>query len=293
MIRNESEILQASTCQTDPNFSKYNGRQTIANAISALTMLRLYPSNIWVKRTLDTILRYGDIYFHDMMASKEKDKPVLLKNFEMKLYMEPREFQPVFEEYAAVGQLNAQESSVLDLLPALENILIDHETCIIFGPLIVAVWIENNWFYMFDPNERDGEGKVIQRTLNVGSDTVIVDKSKGFACVTRFKKLKDLVNLYMNNLEKDKRDYLFHITKVQIQDYVELPENWNNFKGCEPECWILRGTFDQNDYRFEEEHRNYQGPAISLMANAFLQLKPIKEWNVNTVDEVQYQIKIY
>lgn len=47
----------------------------------------------------------------------------------------------------------------------------------------------------------------------------------------RFKELKDLVELYMNNLERCFKEAPFYLSKVQIMDWVDIPETWYNFRG--------------------------------------------------------------
>lgn len=50
--------------------------------------------------------------------------------------------------------------------------------------------------------------------------------------------------------------------------------------------WILRGTFNQNNPRFSKESRNTQCTANATMALAYSTIKPEREWNTDTIDEV-------
>lgn len=63
LIPKKMGILRASTCQTNPNFSKYLGRQSMGNALSALVMLRLCKSKHWIPKIVDNILKYGETLF--------------------------------------------------------------------------------------------------------------------------------------------------------------------------------------------------------------------------------------
>lgn len=147
-------ILRGTTCQTDKKLSKYEGRQSMGNAISALIMLRLYTSTDWVPKIINTILRNGDLLFRNAMVSIPRSQSLKLSNFQRKTEYEGRLFLPVIDEYSVVGKLRSQDYDVLDLFPALESFLSDNICCVIVGPIILAVWIENGNFFMFDPNER-------------------------------------------------------------------------------------------------------------------------------------------
>lgn len=57
----------------------------------------------------------------------------------------------------------------------------------------------------------------------------IAISEQGFACVTWFMSLNDLVAMYINNLERHRRRDHFIISKIEIKEFVELPEPWGNF----------------------------------------------------------------
>ncbi|XP_074039685.1 uncharacterized protein [Leptinotarsa decemlineata] len=279
-------ILRASTCQTDPSFSKYQGRQSMGNAISALIMLRFYKSKVWVPKILNTILRYGDSLYRDAMITIPRTQSLKLSNFQRKTEYEGKMFSPVIEDYAVVGKLQSQEYDVLDLFPALEKFLVDNESCVILGPLKLAVWVEDKKFFMMDPNERDAFGRAISEKTVYGSNMVHMDLLPGKACVMWFTSLHDLVDVYMNNVDKPQRSDTFYLSKVQIENYVDVPDPWYNFKGILQDVWILRGTISQNDKKFGNDSRNLQSPATCLVVLAMKELQPLKEWSSATVDKV-------
>ncbi|XP_030747483.1 uncharacterized protein LOC115875982 isoform X2 [Sitophilus oryzae] len=279
-------ILRGNTCQTNPEFSKYEGRQSMGNAMSALVMLRLCKSKHWIPRIVNSILEHGDILFRNAMINIPRTHSLRLSNFSKRLEYEGKYFIPNIEEYALVGQLHSQDYDVLDLGPALDEMLTVHDCCIILGPLILAVWIEDGLYYMFDPNERDQNGKAIKKITTGGSNVINIDDGCGVACVTWFINLNDLVELYINNTEKNKRNDRFYLSKVAINDYEEISDDWNNFKGIGLGKWILRGTFNQASIRFSPESRNIQGSANAMIALAMQLLFNIQEWSSDTVDEV-------
>lgn len=73
----------------------------------------------------------------------------------------------------------------------------------------------------------------MSKSLIFGNNLVHLEFSPGVACVTWFQQLKDLVDLYMNNVDRNRRMDTFYLSRVQIKDYVDIPEPWYQFKGCE------------------------------------------------------------
>ncbi|VEN60728.1 unnamed protein product [Callosobruchus maculatus] len=132
----------------------------------------------------------------------------------------------------------------------------------------------------------DKNGKSIVKSQYVGSVLVPMDYTPGVACVTWFKNLKDLVALYMDNVEKAYKTDPFYLSKVEITDYIEVPDAWYSFKGLVPGKWILRGTISQSNKKYPKRSRNFQSPANCLIAIALQYLTPMKDWGSEMVDEV-------
>lgn len=71
----------------------------------------------------------------------------------------------------------------------------------------------------------------MEQTLRFDRNLIPIQYTPSTACVLWFDDLKDLVNLYMHNVEKSKRGDTFFLSRVIIENYMEIPENWFNFKG--------------------------------------------------------------
>ncbi|KAL1502116.1 hypothetical protein ABEB36_007308 [Hypothenemus hampei] len=280
LVQDQIGILRATSCQTDPNFSKYKGRQSLGNALSALMMLRLCKAKHWVPKTIDMVLKYGDLLFRDAMLNIPRTHSLRLSDFPEKVQYEGNTFTSEIDEYALIGQLENQEFDILDLKSALEEFLADYDCCIILGPQTLAIWVEDDRYYMFDPNERDQEGKAIIKKTDFDQST------QGVACVTWHQDLKNLVNLYIANTEKTRRGERFYLSRVVIKDYLPVSEDWFNFKGIDINVWILRGSFSQASRRFPDETRNTQGTSNALIALAMSSLFQEEEWSNDTVDEI-------
>ena len=260
-------ILRATTHQRDPKFTRYLGKQSVGNAIAAHTMLRHYRAKQWVRNVLDDVLRLGEHIHHDM----KKLTPGYIPE---KVTLYETDYSPKVEKYGAVGLIESGDDKILNLSQALNNALIDIDCCILNGPHIVAVWKQENKFYMFNPEERNPVGKLVE----VGE--------AGVACLTWYTRLADLIAVYVGNLPKEKRNSRFMLCKVAIKDYVPRAEDWFNYKPLKINKWILRGTFNQNDRRFPRESRNSQCTANATMALTYKELKEEKDWDPQTMDEI-------
>ncbi|KAL3271898.1 hypothetical protein HHI36_022368 [Cryptolaemus montrouzieri] len=215
-------IIRASTHQTDPKFSRFrNGEQSLSQAVAALVMRRCFPTCQWIKKFVNDILKLGETIHHKSLKDKPEG-PFRLSNIVNQIVHPPGKYTLDFEELALLGKLESERPGLLDLLPALMTFLRTYDCCIINGPCTLAVWYEDNRYYMYDPNERDGKGRTIDKKASY---------EPGVACITWFTALKDLVALYVANLPKEERRSDFHLSKVIVVDFVGKPENWNNFQG--------------------------------------------------------------
>lgn len=224
-------ILRATVHQSDPKYSKYAGQQSVGVAVMALTMLRIYKTKTWIPKILDNILSAGTLLYREIVKSIGSNEVVELSHIPEKIELDKKQFTPDIEEFSVIGKLRSQSDDVLDLLPALEEFFKKNDTCIICGPNILAVWQEDGNYYMFDPNERDKKGLQIVKKMRVGSEERVIDYTPGVACITWYKKLKDLAEIYINNLERSRRNEQFWLSRVQINDFIGLPDPWYNFTG--------------------------------------------------------------
>ncbi|GJQ78158.1 hypothetical protein Trydic_g2490 [Trypoxylus dichotomus] len=288
IVPNKIGILRASTHQCDPNFTKYPGKQSIANAVAAVGMLRQCKSKYWTSNMLDDILKTGEVIYHDSMKALRRTPNATMKvtNVCKMFVINENVYTPQIEDLTIVGKLNSQTDDMLDLLPALKEFFTENGACILLGPLTLAIWLENEMYYMFDPNERDNNGLFIVKQVQIGSFLKVYDVLPGVACLTWYANLKDLVDIYMKNVPKEQRRDSFVVCKIQIDDYVALPEPWNNFQPLSSSKWILKGNFSQNNKKYDRETRNTQCTAMAAIAIAMNDLKPINEWNSETLDEI-------
>jgi hypothetical protein len=264
---NRVGILRASTHNKDPKFTRYLGAQSLGDAVAALTMLRQHKSKHWIRTILDEVLKLGEVIHHDSKDLSAGQVPT-------KITLNEKNYSPKIEKISAMGRLESSDDKILNLEQALRDVLIDSDCCILMGPSIIAIWKEDNRYYMFDPEERDTTGRTS------------LPEQPGVACVTWFSQLNDLVTLYMHNTPKAYHKDRFIVRKVVIKDYIQMAEDWYNFRALTFNKWILRGNFSQQDRRFSPESRNAQCTANATMALTYKELKQEQDWDNSTVDDV-------
>lgn len=286
VIPDRISILRAPTHQCNPNFSKYLGQQSFANAYSAIAMLHIYKAKLWTTKTMEDVLKNAEQIHHDSLKTLTGDQNMKVRDVSNKITCSGVDFTPKVIEYAAVGRLNSDKEDVSDLSRALAEVLSSDDACIITGPLILAVWIQEGQYYMWDPNERDEKGVTIVYEETKGAFKRKSTCEIGLGCVTSFKQIKDMVLLYLLNTPRAKRRDNFILSKIEMEDFTEEPPNWFNFKAIRPDKWVLCGSFNQSDVRFPRALRNTQCTAMAAMFLAYLHLTNIKEWNTEQIDEI-------
>ncbi|XP_065167903.1 uncharacterized protein [Atheta coriaria] len=286
-------IMLAETHQDDPEFERCYSLKDFCMALGAIVHLRENKAKYWTTRIVTNCLRLGLRICIQSLILIKPDHILKVQNIIKKIELNEKNFTPEIQQYGAIGKLQSQDSAILDLLPAIREVLSEHDAIIIQGPLVVAIWKEEDLFYLFDAHERDPNGFAIVKEVQIGSVMEAVDYISGVACLTWFTDLRDLVDMYMANVDRDKRHDTFIISTVEVNDYIELPSDWCNFKAICPNRWILQGSFAQGDIKFSKDTRNTQCTANCAMALTYCHLVKIDDWTTETIDEVLDQGDIY
>ncbi|CAG9829599.1 unnamed protein product [Diabrotica balteata] len=250
-------IIRAGTHHADPSFSKYKGRQSMGNAISALTMLKFHKSKHWVPSLLNKILKHGDLLYRDAMITISRSQELKLSNFQKKTEYLDKVFMPKIEDFVVIGRLTSNDFEVLDLLTALESFLIDHICCVIIG-ILQDMWILRGNF-----SQSDRKFDLISR--NFQSPAIC------FALLTTIKSisLKDFLKETIDEILDTGDD--FYKQSVQTLSEKEqfnnrmlmLTEINKNFKWKDKmvdfdveEC-VSNGLFNCKDTNFNKAINNY------------------------------------
>lgn len=236
----------------------------MANALAALCMLRVYKSKFWNKDIVSDILRYGDVIFKKYQGLPDENQEISIKDksFTSKV------------DTSVVGHVISTDPNVFSLGEALTNHFLENDCGILqIEDKVLALWKEDNKFYVFEPNPCNHIG------------TIDFD-NKGQPCVMWFTSVNDYENKILLNLTPKQLKWYFLLRKVTIEDKKLLAEDWFGFKPLSSQKWILRGTKSQKDPTFPEDSRNQQCTAIAAIALAYNAWTNIENWNSDTVDSI-------
>jgi hypothetical protein len=177
-------------------------------------------------------------------------------------------------ESAIIGKVMTRKPEELSLKAGLENLFKRFDVGLIIGPDTVAVWREQNYFFMFDPNHCH------QYTR---ADELSID---GNSCLSWFKNLSDLVKTYTGNVVKGKRGFMYKICKVEAKEFIDKAHDWQNFKSINSKKWILSGKISESSDEFNVTNRDHQSTCIALIALAKCKELGVVAWNSDTIDEI-------
>lgn len=143
-----------------------------------------------------------------------------------------------------------------------------HLAGVIDGPNVVAVWTENNWYYMYDAKARNRFGRKLTKEENTAENA-------GMSCVTRYQQLTDLAEIYVANVaQKERQDY-YKITHVELKPF--LGKDWFQWKVSLPGQWCLRGL---------ECLKSIENLCVSVAALLYAEDISMKNWKPKTIDEI-------
>lgn len=252
--------------------------------VAAIVMLRIARSFSWTWDTLEEIITLGN-RIYDENLPHINGREIVPKDVTERIRLGKSKFQ-IDVEQAVFGALCSAHPNLSDLHTALKNFFNVYDAGILHGPQNVAVWHELGYFYMFDAKERDRYGrKWVPEYANF--DVAVAEaETVGCACVTRYTKISQLVQVYSDTIPIKHRHDSFRITKIEVNDYRDKSDDWNQWKGIGINQWLLRGRFSQANQRFSVDSRNCQATCMAAIALIFQHLIPTEEWNSNIMDEI-------
>lgn len=273
---------------------KGKGGQNVANCVAAITMKKVHPVKTWMRSRLDEILTLGDSLYASVKLDKPTIKTMTAADLnDTRLQVNDRRLVIDVDLITVTGTLNSKMPSVLNLKQALEEFfLVNEEGVIETTSMSVAIWSQDDCYYLFDPRSCDAVGvrivkenavKVAERQKK--EETVLKDKD-GNCCVIRFSDIDSLVALLLKNVDPMKKNDRFTIRHVAIADDIAGARPWNEFQpGMIGKTWVLRGEISNMDELFEVENQGLQGLAIPVVALVSAWETPPAKWSSETVDE--------
>lgn len=275
---------------------KGKGGQNVANCVAAIAMRKVHPAKTWMGSRLDEILTLGDSLYASVKLDKPTMKTMTAADLnDARLQVNDRRLVVDVDLITVTGTLSSKVPSVLNLKKALEEFfLINEEGVIETTSMAVAIWSQNDCYYLFDPRPCDIAGvrianenavKVAERKRK--EETVPKDKKDvGSCCVIRFPDVDSLTALLLKNVDPARKNDRFTIRHVAIADDMAGTRPWNEFQpGVAGKTWVLRGEISNVDELFEVENQGLQGLAIPVVALVSAWETPPAKWTSETVDE--------
>lgn len=270
-------VLRASTFQ-------HEKIQVPCTNVAAIIMHRVLTPYQWTLETLDDILIFGKEIYEENLQ-KIQGTEILSSQISGIIQYENFNFE-IEVEQIVYGELGSKNPNIVDLIFGIKEFFKIYDYGIIQGPQNVAIWQTTGLYFMFDAKQRNRMGqKWTTFPLSESGDS----ESSGKACVSWFKRLEDLTEIYMGNIPLKNRHDGFSISKLEVLDFKEVSENWYSWNGFGIQKWIIRGNFSQSHLQFPEEYRNSQGTSISAIALVYSTNSELYKWNKDLVDEIIYE----
>ena len=290
-LSSKISILHGWTHESSEMY-KGKGAQNVANCVAAIGMKKVHPVKTWLRPRLDEVLVLGDALYADVKSAKPTIKTMTGADLDdTKIKIEEKKMFIDVDLLTVVGTLSSKISSVLSLRQALEEFFLVNTNGIVeCSSMAVAVWTQDDYFYMFDPRQCDATGlRIVDAKGKSGKgkkDSGDAEKKvKGKCCVTRFTDLDSLVGLFLRNVDPGKKDDRFIIRSITVVEDVPGTRAWKDFEPGEPgKTWILRGGISNDDENFEPESRGLQGIAMSIVGLINARNIQPTEWTKETVD---------
>lgn len=290
-------ILHGLTHEDNETY-KGRGAQNVANCVMAIGMKKVHPVKTWVRSKLDEILTLGDSLYAKVKSDKPMIKTITAADLDdTKIQIEDHKLVIDVDLITVTGTISSKVPSVLNLKQALEEFfLLNEEGVIETTSMAVAVWSEDDCYYLFDPRSCDAAGIRIREEKTVTKTAAgrgkkekseQKDKEVGHCCVIRFPDVDSLVALLLQNVDPTRKNDRFTIRHVTIVEDVPGTRAWNEFQpGMAGKTWVLRGGISNVNELFEEENQGVQGLAMPVVALVSARETPAAKWNSETIDQV-------
>lgn len=239
-----------------------------STGVAAIVALRVIRAALWTSDTLSDILALGSkIHKENLKAKSKGQTEIRVADIIGKIQF--RSFECVIEsQQMFFGTVESTVANICNIEQGLTQFFMSHLAGIVDGPNIVAVWKENGFYYLYDAKARNSVG------LKLTKEEIAAGES-GMSCVTRFHNLKDLAEIYIENISKKERNDYYKITHIELKPF--LGKNWNHWSVELPGQWCLRGA----------EYHKFKGSLRTCVtALLYAELVNMKKWNAQTIDEI-------
>ncbi|XP_031767072.2 uncharacterized protein LOC113519037 isoform X2 [Galleria mellonella] len=159
ILNENSAIVNANMHLGDKCFEDAKFRQALTVAIVAITYAKISPPNTWFSKTLDKILRLGNILFAECSHPKVMID-LTIDNIPNEIIVGPYACEIIIYRERVKGQLFTTKECLLNIKTGLEEFFSreDNSGILQFNNYSLAIWRQKDMFYLFDPYPRTNDG---------------------------------------------------------------------------------------------------------------------------------------
>ena len=283
---------------THENSEMYKGKgaQNVVNCLFSIGMKTVNPVKAWLRTTLDEILTLGDAAYIQFKIEKPNIKELTAIDLNSsKIQIDSQKMIAKVDMLTITGTLTSRKTSVLNLRQAVEEFFLINISGIIETSIMaVAIWIEDEYYCMFDPRQCDQNGlRVVEDkrkggNVKKGNEAGNEKKINGKSCVMLFSDINSLAVHILKNIPLGKKNVRFVIRNIDIVKDEPGTQAWHNFEpGKNIGTWSLQGSNSPDDEELDIKSLGTVNIAIAIVALVFAKKLPPVDWTKETVDDVR------
>ena len=202
-----SQLSQSSNIFVGPG----KGLQCIPNSILSLLYHVHKNCELWKEEDIHNILYSGNILYNSIGKTTTlliSDVPQYIKLYNFIYHIR--------EQKSVIGHMSKEDTN-FNIIPfnKVEPIIVTHKYCIlVIGESALAIIHSNNYFYLFDPHNRNEYG---------------LPDTNGGSIVLKFTNFNQLY-AYINKLSQCLNSTLYELTPIKITKYTHIESNENTRK---------------------------------------------------------------
>ncbi|XP_058809940.1 uncharacterized protein LOC131675113 [Phymastichus coffea] len=285
-------VLHGRSHEADATY-RAGGRQSAANCVVALAMRKAQPVRTWLRESLDRVLAAGDELYARVRAAQPGVESVSAADMHhAQLQIDARKMFVSVDLLTVVGTIVSRTGAVANLKQGLQEFFLDSSEGVLeCFSLTVALWKEDDYYYLFDSRACDVNGVRVVASQSGGSgkgsaSSPTEKKPVGKCCVIRFAKLTLLDTHLRKNLDPTETNDRFVIRRVTVTDDIPGTRPWNSFEAAAAgKSWMLKGTIGGDSDIFSDHSRGIQGLAIAVVCLISAKTIQPSNWFKEDVDD--------
>lgn len=299
-LSNNVSILHGWTHESSDIY-KGKGAQNVVNCLLSIGMKKVNPVKTWLRSTLDEILTLGDALYIQFKFEHPSVKELRAVDLNHIVFQTNNQTMIArIDILTIIGTLTSRKKSVLNLKQAVEEFFLINNSGIIETLIMaVSIWVEDEYYCMFDPRQCDLNGlRVVEenkKSGNAKNDSILGKEKKisGKSCVMLFSDTNSLAVHFIKNVPLGKKNTRFVIRNIDIVKDVTGTQAWHNFEpGERSGTWLLQGE-GLDDEGLDNKSHGTLNIAIAIVALIFAKKISPSEWTKEIVNDIRREASEY